>query len=115
MKRLQDLARQRVVRWLAASSEMNQTKLAAAVGVSQTWVSQFKTGDQDADLDQLDAIARAFGHTLYELLDVKEGGLERRLIEAFRAIPPEKRETVVASVELVVPDQPTRKRSSGRR
>jgi predicted XRE-type DNA-binding protein len=67
MRRLQELARARIKGWLAANPRITQIKLAEAVGMSQTWVSQYKSGEQDADCDQLAAMAAVFGHTLSEL------------------------------------------------
>lgn len=113
MRRLADLARQRIVTWMAANPRITQTTLAKAVGVSQAWVSQYKSGDQDADLDQLDAIARAFGHTLNELLDLRPEPNERKLIEAYRALPDEKRRLMLSTMEAMIPEPRKVRRSSG--
>lgn len=103
MQRLEDLARRRIVAWLSASPNITQAKLAASVGVSQTWVSQYKSGDQDADIDQLDAMARVFGHTINELIDLRPDPKERELVEAFRALRPEARELAVKMLGAMIP------------
>lgn len=113
MARLADLARHRIVAWLAANPRITQTKLAAEVGVSQTWVSQYKSGDQDADIDQLDAMARVFGHTLVELLDLRPDPKERDLIDAYRAIEASKRPLAIEVVKAMTGalPAPARKRT----
>lgn len=112
MKSLQDLARRRIIEWLEANRQITQAKLAAQIGVSQTWVSQYKSGDQDADIDQLDAMARAFGHTLVELFDLRPDPKERELLDAYRAVEPAKRPLAVDVVKaLVAAPRPPRTRS----
>lgn len=114
MKRLADLARQRIVTWMAANPKITQNMIAEAVGVSQSWVSLYKSGRVEADLDQLDEIARVFNHTLNELLDLRPDPKERELIEAYRAIEPAKRPLAVEVVKglAVVPvPAPPRKRN----
>ncbi len=113
MRRLQDLARRRFVAWLEANPQITQGKIAAAVGMSQTWVSQFKSGDQDADLDQLAAIAEVFGHTLMELIDLRPDPKERALLDVYRSLRPEARDLAVKMLEAMVPPV-TRARSRAR-
>lgn len=98
MRRLADLARQRIVQWMEADPRITQVTIAKAVGVSQSWVSQYKSGDVDADLDQLDAIAQVFGHTLHDLVDLKPSINEGNLLGAFRQVPPERRAFVIEVV-----------------
>lgn len=114
MRNLSDLARQRIVTWMAAHPRITQTMIAREVGVSQAWVSQYKSGDQDADIDQLDAIARVFGHTLIELLDLRPDPKERDLLDAYRSIEPAKRPLaieVVRAMSVAPPPAPPRKRN----
>ncbi len=111
---LEDLARRRILAWLAANPRITQVKLAAAVGVSQTWVSQYKSGDQGADLDQLEAMARAFDHTIFELLDLRPDPKERDLIEAFRRLRKEARPLAIQLVEAMSPPSGGRGRPRGR-
>jgi transcriptional regulator with XRE-family HTH domain len=103
MGRLQELARARIRDWLAANPRITQVKLAEAVGMSQTWVSQYKSGEQDADCDQLAVMAQVFGHTLNELFDLRPDPKERALIEAFRALAPEKRDLSIRMLEAMMP------------
>jgi transcriptional regulator with XRE-family HTH domain len=112
MRSLSDLARQRLVTWMAARPTLTQTEIAKAVGVTQSWVSQYKRGDIDPDVDQLDALARVFGHTLNELFDLRPDPQELELIEAFRALPPAKRALAVASLQAMSPELKTTRRSS---
>jgi transcriptional regulator with XRE-family HTH domain len=92
---------------------ITQEHVAKAVGVSQSWVSQYKSGDVDADIDQLDAMARVFGHTLNELFDLRPDPKERDLIDAYRAIEATKRPLAVDVVKALVtaPPAPPRKRT----
>lgn len=114
MRGLEDLARQRIVAWLEANPRITQAKLAAAVGVSQTWVSQYKSGDQDADIDQLDAMARVFGHTLIELVDLRPNPKEQALVDAYRALRPEARVLAVQMLQAMIPTPAARGRTRGR-
>lgn len=115
MRSLAELARRRIVAWMAANPRITQTAIAQSVGVSQAWVSQYKSGDQDADVDQLDALARAFGHTLNELFDLRPEPHEQKLIDAYRALPPAKRSLAIQSLEAMLPEPRTTRRSSGTR
>lgn len=114
MGRLMELARHRLTQWMAASPRITQTAIGKAVGHSQVWVSRFKLGAQDADIDELEAMARVFGHTLNELLDARPDPKERELLDAYRSIEPTKRplavEVVKAMSATAAPERP-RKRS----
>jgi transcriptional regulator with XRE-family HTH domain len=114
MRSLAELARQRIAAWMAANPRITQAKVAAAIGVSQTWVSQYKTGDQDADIDQLEAMARVFDHTLMELLDLRPDPKERELIEAYRRLRPEARTLAVQMLEAMIPPSAERVRTRAR-
>lgn len=112
MKALSELARRRIVGWMSASPHITQTTIAHAVGVSQAWVSMYKTGDQDADVDQLEAIARVFGHTLTELFDLRADPNEQRLLTAYRSLPEHKRSLACLTLEGMLPDPPRKKTRS---
>ena len=93
---LQELARKRIAAWVQGAS-MAQGQLARAIGKNQVWVSRFLTGKTDADVDTLQRIAAAFGHTIASLLQTAEGDAdEAALIEAFRALRPSGRATALA-------------------
>lgn len=115
MRSLGELARQRIVAWMAANPRITQTTIAKAVGVSQAWVSQYKSGDQDADIDQLDAMARVFGHTLVELVDLRPNPKEHLLIETYRKLRPEARALATQMLEAMLPPPvPVRGRTRAR-
>lgn len=113
MKGLSDLARHRILAWLAANPRITQTKIAAEIGVSQTWVSQYKSGDQDADIDQLDAMARVFGHTLIELLDLRPDPKERELLDAYRAVEASRRPLAIEVVKAMIAQPAAGRRRTG--
>lgn len=104
MNRLGELARRRIVSWMDARPQVTQTTVAKAVGVTQAWVSRYRSGFQDADLDQLAAMAEVFGHTLNELLDLRPDPKEQALIEAYRALPTDKRELAIRLLTAMIPD-----------
>lgn len=103
MRSLAERARQRMTDWMAANRQITQSTIAEAVGVSQSWVSLYKSGGVEADLDQLDAMAGVFGHTLMELIDLRPDPKERALLDAFRKIRAEKRGLAVEVLETMVP------------
>lgn len=114
MKSLADRARLRLVGWMGANPKITQAAVAAAVGVSQSWVSLYKSGGVDADLDQLDAMARVFSHTLTELLDLRPDPKERELLDAYRAIEAAKRPLAIEVVRaLVAAPPPSRRKRTG--
>lgn len=84
--RLVEQARRRIARWLAGNAAIDQTTLARAVNHRQSWVSQYLAGRQQADIDELDAMARCLGHSLTELLDCRENPQEQYLLDLYRAL-----------------------------
>jgi transcriptional regulator with XRE-family HTH domain len=103
MARLQDLARKRLIQWMDANPKKTQTDIGRAVGHNQGWVSKYRLGTLEADIDELDGMAREFGHTLTELLDLRPDPKERALIEAFRALSPENRDLAIRMLEALGP------------
>lgn len=114
MGQLQERARQRISRWMDADPTATQTAVGRALKVSQVWVSRYRAGAQDADIDQLETLAHHFGHTLAELLDLRPDPQEEHLLTAFRALPAHKRLFAVTGLEMMLPDPPTKRRSSGK-
>lgn len=115
MRSLGDLARHRITTWMATNPRITQATIAAAVGVSQSWVSLYKSGGVDADVDQLDAMARVFGHTLMELFDLRPDPNERELLDAYRKIPSESRSVALHAVQAmagVLKPPPPKKRTA---
>jgi transcriptional regulator with XRE-family HTH domain len=109
---LSELARKRLVQWMEKNPAISQTEVGRAVGHGQGWVSKYKRGEQDADIDELDGMARVFGHTLTELLDLRDDDQERDLLDAFRALRPELRPLAIATVKAMAPAPPKTRRSS---
>lgn len=115
MPTLSDLARRRIVGWMEARHpKVTQIAMARAVGVSQSWVSYYLSGSQDADVDQLAAMAHVFGHTLFELFDLRPDPGERDLVEAYRKLRPEARTLAVALLQQMSPPAGGRGRTRGR-
>lgn len=113
MGRLMELARARLVQWMDANPKITQTALGRAVGHHQVWVSRFRSGAQDADVDELEAMAKAYGHTLTELLDLRPDPKERELLDAYRSLRPEAR-ALALQMLLVMTPQPAPARTRGR-
>lgn len=88
---------------MEGNPKITQTTIARAVGVTQGWVSRYKSGTQEADLDQLAAMAGAFDHTLAELLDLRPDPKEQALIEAYRSLRPEARILAVQMLQAMLP------------
>lgn len=113
MGQLQERARQRITRWMDADPAATQTAVGRALKVSQVWVSRYRAGAQDADVDQLETLAKHFGHTLTELFDLRPDPQEERLLTAFRALPHHKRTLACDTLESMLPDPPRKRRQTG--
>lgn len=112
MPHLQDLARKRLIQWMDANPKITQTEIGRAVGHGQGWVSKYRRGEQEADIDDLDGLARVFGHTLSELIDLRPDPKERALLDVYRQLRPETRALAVQMLQSMIPPPPrTRKRS----
>jgi transcriptional regulator with XRE-family HTH domain len=114
MPRLQDLARKRLIQWMDANPKITQTEIGRAIGHNQAWVSKFRLGTMDADIDDLDGMARVFGHTLIELLDLRPDPRERDLLDAYRKLRPEARDLAVRMLETMAPPVAERGRTRPR-
>lgn len=114
MGRLLELARQRLTQWMDANPKITQAAVGRAVGHNQTWVSRFRQGSQDADIDELDAMAKVYGHTLMELIDLRPDPKERDLVEAYRQLRPEARALAVQMMEAMLPPRAERGRTRAR-
>jgi transcriptional regulator with XRE-family HTH domain len=102
MGRLTELARARITRWMDTNPQITQAALARAVGHGQTWVSKYRSGAQNADVDELAAMAHVYGHTLSELFDARPDPKEADLIEAYRSIRAERRDLAVQVLQSMV-------------
>lgn len=74
-----------------------------AIGRNQAWVSRYLGGDIDADLETLEQIARVFGHTLNELLDVQENAVEAEILDRYRALTLGQRSLIVQILQQWTP------------
>jgi len=79
-------ARARIKSWLHATG-MAQVDLGVRIGKNQPWMSRYLSGEIDADLATLEAMAGVFGHSLTALLDLPLDPQEARLLEYYRALP----------------------------
>ena len=113
MGRLVEQARARLQRW-AEGQRVTQRTLAQAVGHQQAWISTYFSGSQQADVDELDALARALGHTIGELFDTQPNPQEQLLLELFRSLSPAKRDFAVQMLEQIAPPHAGRSGSRAR-
>ncbi len=114
MPQLQELARKRLIQWMDANPKITQTDIGRSIGHGQGWVSKYRRGEQQADIDDLDGMARVFGHTINELIDLRPDPKERDLLDAYRAIEPGKRPLaleVIRAMTAMPPPPPPRKRN----
>lgn len=111
MRDLAGLARKRILQWMEANPRITQAQIGQELGLTQAWVSKYKLGTQEADIDQLDAIARVYGHTLNELLDLRPDPKERELLDAFRALRPDARALAIEMLKAMIPQPTVRARS----
>lgn len=112
---LDERARRRLVEWMDASP-ITQVEIGKAVGHAQGWVSEYRKGYVGATLDELEAMARVFGHTITELLDLQPDEKEQDLLDAYRAIPEPNREQAVRTMQAMTGrllPPPSKKRSAG--
>ena len=112
---IKDLARHRIRLWARASGR-TQTDIARVIGRSQVWVSQYLSGGQDADIDDLCKLARVFGHTLTVLFEELKDPTHQVVLDAFCAIPEDDRGLALEMLQsLARPRLPARARpASGR-
>lgn len=111
MKTLDELARERLTRWMNANPDVTQTAIGKAIGHTQGWVSAYKSGSQQADLDELSGMAGMFGHTIFELLDLRQSPKEAALLEVFREIEEGRRDFAIEMLRQIVVPQPKRART----
>jgi transcriptional regulator with XRE-family HTH domain len=111
MGKRDDIARARVAQWLAGS-KMTQTALADLIGRNQAWMSRYLDGEFDTDLETLERMAAAFGHSLFELLDASQNAAETEVIERWRALKPSGRRLMLDVLREWTPEE--RGRTRGR-
>lgn len=120
---LDDQVRIKIKRWILASGK-TQVEIAAAIGHDRSWLSRYMSGEYDADLTTLEALAQLFGQSIATLFLPPGKAVtvlnddETRLIENCRASPPRSRQTLLAVSEetskparLQTPNRPPRARA----
>lgn len=103
MATLQDRARKRLIQWMDANPKITQTEIGRSIGHNQAWVSKYRLGTMNADIDDLDGMAQVFGHSLLELLDLRPDPTEQKLLDAFRALPPAHRAVAISALQAMIP------------
>ena len=106
---LNAVARRRIKSWIAATG-ITQVTLADRINKNQAWMSRYLSGDFDADLDTLAAVAGVFGHSIGALLDAAADPQEQNVIDAYRALPIGARDTVYSVLLLMAQKPRTRRR-----
>lgn len=106
-------ARARLVEWRVRRKEP-QKAIGDLVGWDQATVSKFELGKQDADVDQLDAIASHYNRSLSDLFsdlppESKQPELDE-LIDLYWRLPKKARSPLVAMLREAFP---SRSRPSG--
>lgn len=92
---LDDIARARIVAWRKNTPGMTQQALGERINRNAVWVSRWENERFKASLDDLTKLCRAFGHTLFAALDVRQDAREQEILDLFRVIRAEKRETAL--------------------
>lgn len=112
---LDQRARAKIHQWIAASG-MTQAEIAIRIGRTPGWLSRYLNADFDADLETLRAFAAAFELPFGALFDEPgDDPAEGRLIEHWRALPPESRAMFSNLAELWARPMRRAPRGVGRR
>jgi len=110
---LDQVARDRIKHWIA-STGVTQVELSTRIGKNQAWMSRYLSAEFDADLETLQKIARAFGHSLGVLLDEPAADpVEARVLQLYRSLPIHSRGILVNLLEAWARPR-GRKRARGR-
>lgn len=99
MGKLDDRVRGRIEKWLRA--QMTQAEFGRRIGRNDSWVTRYLDENHDADLDTIEKMAQALGHTLYEVLDTVPPNDEGEVIETYRSIRKEGRQTARDALKLM--------------
>jgi transcriptional regulator with XRE-family HTH domain len=119
MGRLDDRARARLQLWLDLSDTITQDTLASAIGKHQSYISRYlRNPDGRLALDQLETLARVFGHTIGDLLDSPPDPQEAAILELARGLRSSARAKWIAAfqetLEIVRRRPPKQKRRAHR-
>jgi transcriptional regulator with XRE-family HTH domain len=97
---LDQRARTKIHQWIV-SSGLTQADVAVKIGRTPGWLSRYLNADFNADLETLRAFAAAFGLPFGALFDEPgDNPAETRLLEDWRALPPESRTMLSNLAEL---------------
>jgi transcriptional regulator with XRE-family HTH domain len=99
MGKLDDQVRARIAKWLRA--QMTQAEFGRRIGRNDSWVTRYLDENHDADLDTIKKMAEACGHTLYAVLDAVPPDDEGEVIELYRSIRKEGRQTARDALKLM--------------
>lgn len=92
--------RTRIKMWVQSTGVRQQT-LAERIGRNQPWVTRYLKGEFNADLDTLNKIAHAFGHSLAALVDQPRDPLDAQMLEEFHAAPLDVRLRMIELLQTV--------------
>jgi len=106
MGRLENLARERIVRWRKQNG-VSQERLGEITGTHQTTVGKWEKGDGSVDIDTLAAWARFFGHTLLDLVAHEDmsHSPDADFVAAYNALPSDEARKAILGVMQTYPDK----------
>lgn len=94
---------------------MSQTQIAIKLGITQGAVSQWETGQTEPASDQLLALAKIFGVSVYEIKGEDEpqtkkepassGGQDEKLLDLYSRLTPENRIRIASYLEGLLASQ----------
>lgn len=96
MGKLENIARERIVRWRKQHG-VSQERLAGLASIHQTTVGKWERGDVSVDVDTLSTWARHFGKTLFDLVahdDLSESP-DAEFVAAYNAAADEVKTAIV--------------------
>jgi transcriptional regulator with XRE-family HTH domain len=109
MGKLENLARERIVRWRKQHG-VSQERLGKVTGAHQTTVGKWERGDASVDIDTLAAWARFFGHTLLDLIAHEDISVspDADFVGAYNALPSDEARKAILGVMLTYPGREKR-------
>lgn len=104
MGKLENLARERIVRWRKANG-VSQDRLGQVTGTHQTTVGKWEKGLLSVDIDTLAAWARFLGRTLFDAIahDDASDGPNTDFIAAYNAAPPDAQKAILGLLQTFQP------------
>lgn len=104
MGKLENLARERIVRW-RKQHNVSQARLGQVTGLHQTTVGKWEKGDLSTDIDTLAAWARFLGHTLLDLVAHEDfsNSPDADFVGAYNGLPNDEARAAVLKVMKAFP------------